>query len=388
MVHTEPAELLLEYIASKHIADFFGRLQMITMVSPILKFSLEILNGHFDTRTISDHIAQWIPLFSRKGVKQLALEIFYFGEIIGTDFSSLDLTYLKLTRVILPSTLVFGEFTYLTNLELFQATYLGKSLLNCPVLEKLMLKHCIGLSPTTFNAPELKCLHEISDQIRLQNITEFSFGLCSYSFTKRKASNLVEVLGSLNKIEKFSIGIFFIRYLAEGDCPERLSEPMPYLKTLNIFQVNFSDLSEVSCLLCLIRSAPNLRKLHISAVHSKSSRAERNVINYLVENSEAGPIDRLESVNFSFVEGRRVELELVKFILAHSLLLKTMVPYGFVDKTIGDHIAQWIPLFSRKGVKQLALEKVIGHDFSSLDLTYLKLETVMLTSTLVFGEFT
>lgn len=62
--------------------------------SPILIFSLEILNG-FDTRTINDHVAQWIPLISRKGVKQLALEKVYSGEIIGIDFSSLDLTYFE-----------------------------------------------------------------------------------------------------------------------------------------------------------------------------------------------------------------------------------------------------------------------------------------------------
>lgn len=149
--------------------------------------------------------------------------------------------------------------------------------------------------------------NEISEQITLsglKNITDYSFGLCSYSFTKRKASNLVKVLGCLHNIKKFSIGllsmrvifrlntfsigclhyllyfyitrqllilnalfIFVPKYLAEGDCPDRLFKPMPYLKTLNIFEVNFNDLSEVSCLLCLIRSAPNLRKLHISVSH-------------------------------------------------------------------------------------------------------------------------
>lgn len=45
----------------------------------------------------------------------------------------------------------------------------------------------------------------------------------------------------------------------------------------------------------------------------------------MVEDSEAGTIDRLEIVIFSFLEGRRVDLELVKFILAHSPLLKTML---------------------------------------------------------------
>lgn len=185
---------------------------------PILKFHLRISQG-CDDQIIHYYINKWIPVFSRKGVEQLTVDNSNCDEYIAHDFSSLDVTHLTLTRVRFSSTAAFGEYTYLTNLVIEHAVNLinfRQSIFNCPVLEKLTLKRCSGLSPINFHAPNLKCIYETSDQITLsglENLTEYSFSLCYYSLMQRKTSNLVKVLGSLHKIEKFTIGIHFIKVI-------------------------------------------------------------------------------------------------------------------------------------------------------------------------------
>lgn len=306
---------------------------------PILKFSLIIPRYHCKNRIIHDFIDQWILLLSSKGIKQFILEDSKLQEVTAHHFSSLDLTHLRLLSVWFPYKPTFGRFTYLTNLELIDATSKFETyIFDCPVLEKLTLIFCEGLFHTNFRAPNLKCLHQIYRKINseipyagLENITEYSFMLSRLgTLMGAKTSNVVKYLGSLHKIQKYSIARKYIKYLAEGGCPNRLSKPLPYLKTLNISGINFTHLSEVSCLLCMIRSTPNLCKLYISA---EGCYGEKDLKNYRIEDSEdCTTINHLEIVTFSYFKGLKAELELVKFVLAHSPLLKTMFIYR--DKSI------------------------------------------------------
>ncbi|KAK1355599.1 hypothetical protein POM88_048855 [Heracleum sosnowskyi] len=108
-----------------------------------------------------------------------------------------------------------------------------------------------------------------------------------------KRSNVVKVFGSLHRIKKLSIAMHFMKYLPE-----------------------------VSCLLCMIRSAPSLYKLYISTC---AGCAEVDLKNYRIEDSEdCTGMNHLEIVMFGKLKGLTAELELVKFVLAHSPLLKTM----------------------------------------------------------------
>ncbi|KAK1355651.1 hypothetical protein POM88_048907 [Heracleum sosnowskyi] len=112
--------------------------------------------------------------------------------------------------------------------------------------------------------------------------------------------------------------------------PSKLSKPLPYLKTLTIYDIDFTILSEVSCVLCLIRNAPNLCKLHIIA---KEDDGEGNLTNYSVEDSEDCTLHHLETISFGDFKCGRAEMELVKFLLAHSPSLKT----------INIHPPSWVP---------------------------------------------
>ncbi|KAK1355597.1 FBD domain-containing protein [Heracleum sosnowskyi] len=298
---------------------------------PIINFSLTIPQSQCNAQIIHDFVDQWISLLSCKGIKQLTIKSSGLLEVKPHDFYSLDLTHLTLFKVRFPCTSAYGRFTSLTNLYLLKATSnLGQSILDCPVLEKLTLIICTGLFHTNFHAPNLKCLRQVYfgtdfeiSCAGLENLTEYSFTLLMLgTLMETKTSNMVKVLGSLHRIEKFSIAMKFMKYLAEGGCPNRLSKPLPYLKTLNISGINFTHLSEVSCLLCMIWSAPNLCKLYISA---EVRYEEKGLKNYRIEDSEdCTTINHLETVTFSYFKGLKAELELVKFVLAHSPLLKTM----------------------------------------------------------------
>ncbi|KAK1355655.1 hypothetical protein POM88_048911 [Heracleum sosnowskyi] len=307
---------------------------------PILEFSLcfpnelYLLNEFCKNQIIHEYIDQWIPLFSRKGIKQLTLhESSDLEDFRAHDLSSLDLTHLTLLSVCFPYTPKHGRFTCLKNLKLVDATSnFGKSIFNCPVLEKLTLIICKGLFHTNFCAPNLKCLIQIYREITseyslvgLENLSEYSFLLSGYPIMQTETSNVVKVLNGVYKIKRFSIAMYFLKYLAAGGSPYRLSKPLSYLKTLNVSEMNFCDLSVVSCLLCLIRSAPNLCKLHIEADgNPEKVDNEENLKNYSIDDSEDCTIDHLEIVTFDGFRGRRAELELVRFLLGHSPLLKIM----------------------------------------------------------------
>ncbi|WOG96065.1 hypothetical protein DCAR_0415395 [Daucus carota subsp. sativus] len=339
-----------EFFSRMMAYEFVSRINKIILLhkGPILKFSLNIPQ-YGDPQIVHDFIDQWIQLLSVKGTKEVILDDYELRNVTAHHFSSLDLTHLRLSAVQFPYKPTFGRFTHLKILELvephrptpYDANCFKQNIFDCPVLEKLSLILCDGLFHTNFRAPNLNCLHQVNGEAYseipyagLENLTEYSFILSRLGTLKEsKTSNVVKHLGSLHKIEKFSIARDFLKYLAKGGCPNRLSKPLLYLKTLNIGDIHFTHLSEVSCLLYMIRSAPNLCELYISATgcefdedcDNEDCYREKDLENYRIEDSEDCTTTRhLQIVSFSYFTGLKAELELVKFVLAHSPLLKTM----------------------------------------------------------------
>ncbi|XP_074343879.1 F-box/FBD/LRR-repeat protein At1g13570-like [Apium graveolens] len=277
---------------------------------PILRFSL-CFPGFCDAKIILDCFGQWIPLFSSKGIKQL---------------------YLKgLKNVWFPSTPAFGGLTFLKEIVLTDVSTSEQNVFNCPVLERLNLFRCKGLLPINFRAPNLKYLRQLYTKMPseyslagLENLIEFSCMVAYDMEMPSETSNVVKVFGCLNKIEKITISTSFIEYLAAGGSPNKFPHPLHYLKTLTFTDIHLTRVSEVSCLLCMIRSAPNLSKLHILVDWLGKDAGEGNLNNYWVNVSEDCTIDQLEIVTFCHLKGQRTELDLIKYLLAHSPQLKTM----------------------------------------------------------------
>ena len=194
---------------------------------PILKFSLTfpaVYNTEYgcSKEIIHEYIDQWIPLFARKGIKQLTLdESSKLEDFRRHNLSSLDLTHLTLLRVWFPYTPTLGKFTCLTNLELVDATSnFGKSIFHCPVLEKLTLIICEGLFPNNFCAPNLKRLVQIYREITseyslvgLKNLSEYSFMLAGHPVTQAKTSNVAKVLGGVHKIKRVSLAKYSLKVI-------------------------------------------------------------------------------------------------------------------------------------------------------------------------------
>ncbi|KAK1355596.1 hypothetical protein POM88_048852 [Heracleum sosnowskyi] len=213
------------------------------------------------------------------------------------------------------------------NMRILELVYVtsdfGQSIYHCPVLEKLTLIFCTTLFPINFSAPNLKCLHHIYDE------KNFEYGL-------PRLHNLKEFSLPHQCLIVCALCVqLVLKYLAAGGSPNRLSKPLPYLKTLNMCDLNFSHLSEVSCVLCLIRSAPIILKLPHSVVSG----------------------------------GLKAELELIKFLLGHSPLLKRMSIHRSpkikkdVAFALGGEILQYSRASSRVQIRELKDPVIIdGYD--------------------------
>ncbi|XP_017245481.1 F-box/FBD/LRR-repeat protein At1g13570 [Daucus carota subsp. sativus] len=243
---------------------------------PILKFSLSCPQDiDNDTLVFQDYIDQWIPLLSRNGIKQLTIEGFMSEHSTALNFSSLNLTHLRLVDFWFPYTPASGGLTCLKYLELIDVVIAEEHVFDCPVLEKLTLVNCEGLFRMNFRAPHLKYFHQLVSFMTpeislagLQNLIQYSFWLSRDAIVHTKAFNVVKVLSCLPKIEKFSVGMNFIK--ADKDTKE-------------------GDLED-----------------------------------YWKKVSQKSIGDHLKIVIFSHFRGLKAELELVQFLLGHSPLLKTM----------------------------------------------------------------
>ncbi|KAK1394119.1 F-box domain-containing protein [Heracleum sosnowskyi] len=318
-------ESILELIAYKFVS-VINRILLLHN-GKILKFSLSYPDEDCNAEIIHDYVDQWIPFLARKDL-----------EVIDVDTSE-------------------------------------QSIFDCPVLEKLTLVLCESIFPNNFRAPKLRCLHQFSLRITkkyslagLENLTEYPFALDGDGARVKltKTCNVVEILSRLPKIEKFCGAMDYMQFLAEGGSPNRLAKPLDYLKTLNISGIYLTELSQVSCLLCVIQSAPNLCTLNISAEYIDEGDLE----NYSIEGSEDCAIDHLESVTFSNFKGMRAELELVRFLLGRSPLLKTMSIHfgGAMEKdvaaTVAEEVFQYFTASSRVQIRYLE-RRVDFEDFGA-----------------------
>ncbi|KAL8093067.1 hypothetical protein AgCh_035084 [Apium graveolens] len=102
-----------------------------------------------------------------------------------------------------------------------------------------------------------------------RNLQEAILG---YPNMQTEASNVVKVLDGFYKVKRFSIAMYFLK--ADGNLMKEVDE--------------------------------------------------ENLKSYCIDDSEDCTIDHLEIVTFAGFEGQRPELELVRFLLGHSPLLKIM----------------------------------------------------------------
>ncbi|GMP83042.1 hypothetical protein CsSME_00037112 [Camellia sinensis var. sinensis] len=143
--------------------------------------------------------------------------------------------------------------------------------------------------------------------------------------------------------------LFASKLLAAGPVPWVFSIPFNQLKHLVFTKIRFDDLDQMSCVLCLLRSSPNLKKLRMTASAVRENAVEPNPSYLGAPGFIFQMLNQLRNVKITSITGLRAELLFIKCILACSPFLETMhVQYHqIVDAHEGFRISTELMRFSR-----------------------------------------
>ncbi|GAU36610.1 hypothetical protein TSUD_387620 [Trifolium subterraneum] len=206
-------------------------------------------------------------------------------------------------------------------------------LFSCQSLQRLRLRSCWLITPTTFEGlRNLKSLELeqvtiaqdaleklISGCLRLESLS--LAGIDNVTRINVHAPNLkvFDVTGEFEDIN-FDNTFQLVTYLAAGIVPVKLPTPFIYLDDI-LLCMNFSDSKEISAALCLLRSSPNLRKLVINVALAWFEETY-----YSWEDIFSGPAlpIQVRVVKMDNISGTILELEFIKFLLLYSPVLEKM----------------------------------------------------------------
>ncbi|PKI43766.1 hypothetical protein CRG98_035872 [Punica granatum] len=312
---------------------------------PVRKFVISHKKFHADAE-----IGRWLYYLSRVSLKVLVLNfsVGHCCKTLSSLFSCQHLVNLKLSRcsVNLPST--FGGFKHLKRMELSLCSLsqdgLERLIMSCPLLEKMILKSVDWhISRLHITAPKLRCLILIGTfnlkdvRFGANRLTEV--GVCfpkdinesGRGYVNQSYSNLVDFFDQLPLIAVLQVRNL-LKCWSCGDMPEKLPSPCLYLRTLRVY-VDFGSEKEISIVLCLLRSCPELRGLQLKACPSSGQRNADAGYGFWERHRSPHPLLQLRAVAIFGISGSRLELGLIRFVLGNSPLLKKMFIVGPVPST-------------------------------------------------------
>ncbi|CAL1392440.1 unnamed protein product [Linum trigynum] len=207
----------------------------------------------------------------------------------------------------------------------------------CPLLEELRFIGCTG-EEHVFVSPSLKvllfhsCLSKICFKytpllsvLSVLDTNEYTYE--AGSFVKDN-SDMVGLFASLPALQHLNLGIELLLFLADDDhVPYKLPKPLHNLRFLEVPRILLHRLPQARVLVCLIMSAPNLKRLTIR-LDDSGELPPSKVIGSLQKLLEAEDqlgvccLHHLEEVNIHDSLGRQVELDLVRFVLASAPVLR------------------------------------------------------------------
>ncbi|CAI0458463.1 unnamed protein product [Linum tenue] len=318
---------------------------------PITKFVLEIPG----LRRPSPDINHMVHFLAKKGVQELALIFSDDGindgnpmierEMPSALFSACQLSSLILRDCdfsVAPSW--FLGFSKLTHLELakvnVESSFYSDFLPNCPLLQDLKLFICGSAVESHLKAelvaPSLKVFESNVWNVCFKHTPLLSVvsitlvnGSKHYKLSGFDVYNpdIAAVLGSLPAIQELVVGLELLLFFASGNVPCILPTHLHHLKVLELHYIILDRLSEARVLLCLIRSSPNLQRLLI-LTGADDTLPQNEVIDSLPlllgaeDHSTASCFQCLEELSLKAVLGTRVELDLLRFVLATAPLLR------------------------------------------------------------------
>ncbi|CAK8574205.1 unnamed protein product [Lathyrus sativus] len=309
---------------------------------PINKFKLsescyDIVGVNF----VAD-MDRWILHLTGRSIKEFVLKILMEQpyKIPWCLFSWQTLRRLKLYYCCLKPPITFEGFRNLESLELKLVTVAQNAFENlisgCPRLERLKLIKVDGLTQFNIHAPNLKFFYFVGEfeDISFENsfqLTNVLVTLNVYLYPQSNqrrlhgcSSNLVKLFDHRPHIKSLVIADYFLKYLAAGVIPVKLHSPFMNLLSLGL-NINFTDLKEISVVLCLLKSSPNVRKFVMFAL-KKEQTGLLSPASYCWEDifSEPNVPLGVRYVIIKDISGTKFELDFIKFLLLYSPLLKRM----------------------------------------------------------------
>ncbi|CAI0458470.1 unnamed protein product [Linum tenue] len=133
----------------------------------------------------------------------------------------------------------------------------------------------------------------------------------------------LSLFASLPALERLDLGSDMLQFLADnGHVPYQLPKPVHNLKFLKVPRILLHRLPQVRVLVCLIMSAPNLKRLTIQLGDDNEHPPSEVVasLQKLLNGEDHDPgvccLQHLEEFNIQDSRGMQVELDMVRFVLA------------------------------------------------------------------------
>ncbi|XP_051139752.1 F-box/FBD/LRR-repeat protein At1g13570-like [Andrographis paniculata] len=265
---------------------------------------------------------------------------------LDIDAPNLKTLYLNQTDIKLPPT--FRGFGRLDSLSLEELRIDPKELqllvLKCPMLDLLIVDKCndqntfwsLNIDVPNLRSLDLEGLFSSISLKKSGSVKEVSveypyYGLLSEGTDngtfRSSGSNIIEFFGQLPSLVKLEVGISFLQFLALGGVPQELPCKLNSLMKIELRNINFGILDNVSCAVCLIRSSPVLCILHItfeawnSVWWGQVSDIMRAVQTYKTveylkgEQKQNIPYNNLKTVSIEWFSGVEPEVEFLKLLL-------------------------------------------------------------------------
>ncbi|XP_059307215.1 F-box/FBD/LRR-repeat protein At1g13570-like [Lycium ferocissimum] len=297
---------------------------------PLTKFTLSI-----SELTKYPKIGSLIYFLSRNDIQDLVLEFSEWNRyrLPPSFFTFSQLRHLTLRNCVVCPPPAFEGFDMLNSLNLRDVTISSKLLESLisysPLLEKLVLKISDTSDDIQINAPNLRsfdftgCIKYIS----LSNVpllSKLSLPYQGYLEVPEKC-DFDKFFQLLPALEHLSLEYGTDQFLVTGatEVPRRLSSPLNHLKRVKI---SLGGLADVPFALCLIRSSPYLQDIKIKAygLGCEPVPATSEVDEVLARFSDV-TLNHLRTVQLKGVEGRKIEMELIKLLLTKSPMLVRML---------------------------------------------------------------
>ncbi|KAJ7954001.1 F-box/FBD/LRR-repeat protein [Quillaja saponaria] len=134
----------------------------------------------------------------------------------------------------------------------------------------------------------------------------------------------VKAASSLPNVGVLLLNDKYIEFLSVGGIPRRLQSFANNLMRLSFVTLDYSNIRQIQCVLCIIRSSPNLRELTTYGPATNNLVSDQ-VRKYWEEEEKNGcTYSHLRTVKFHKSNGLKQELEFIKYVLSSSPSLEVL----------------------------------------------------------------